>query len=96
MIETIAFKLLPAPRKIIAKEAPKADALEMPKVKGDARGLRRIHCITTPATAKPAPAAKALTILTMRMFHMIPPIPEASKVKRYFMTSPKGMFMGPF
>jgi hypothetical protein len=68
----------------------------MPKVKGEARGLRSMHCITTPATANPAPAAIAPTIRTIRMFQMVPPAPEVSKVKRYFTTSPNGILIGPF
>ncbi len=96
MIETIEVMLLPAPRKIMAKEAPKAAALDIPKVNGEANGLRRIHCITTPATARPAPASKAPTILTMRMFHMTPPAPFTSKVKTYLITSKKEMLIGPF
>jgi hypothetical protein len=88
--------LLPAPRKIMAKEAPKAAALEIPKVKGEASGLRRMHCITTPATARPAPANSAPTILTMRMFQMTLPVPLASKVKMDRITSMKGILIGPF
>jgi hypothetical protein len=95
-METTEVMLLPAPRKMMAKEAPKAAALDMPKVKGEARGLRRMPCITTPATAKPAPANKAPTIRTMRMFHMTPPVPLMSKVKRDLITSTKGMLIGPF
>jgi hypothetical protein len=95
-METMEVMLLPAPRKMMAKEAPNAEALDMPNVKGEARGLRRIHCITTPATARPAPAAKAPAILTMRMFQMVLPTPDASKVKRCLMTSMKGMLIGPF
>lgn len=95
-METMEVMLLPAPRKIMAKDAPNAEALDIPNVKGEASGLRRIHCITTPATARPAPANKAPTILTMRMFHMTPPAPFVSKVKMYLMTSVKGMLMGPF
>jgi hypothetical protein len=38
-METIELILLPAPRKIIANDAPKAAALEIPTVKGDASGL---------------------------------------------------------
>ena len=94
-METIEVMLLPAPRKMMAKEAPKAAALDIPKVNGEARGLRRIHCITTPATARPAPANKAPKILTMRMFQMTPPAPFMSKVKMYLMTSKKGMLIGP-
>jgi hypothetical protein len=82
--------------KIMAKDAPNAEALDIPSVKGEASGLRRIHCITAPATARPAPANKAPTILTMRMFHMTPPDPFVSKVKMYLMMSVKGMLMGPF
>ena len=88
-METVEVMLLPAPRKIMAKEAPKAAALDIPKVKGEASGLRRIHCITTPATASPAPANKAPKILTRRMFQMTPPAPFMSKVKMYLMTSKK-------
>ena len=94
-MDTVAVRLLPAPRKIMAKEAPKAAALDIPKVNGEASGLRRIHCITTPATASPAPANKAPIILTMRMFHMTPPAPLMSKVKMYLMTSTKDMLIGP-
>ena len=95
-MDTVEVRLLPAPRKMMAKDAPKAAALDIPKVKGEASGLRRIHCITTPATASPAPANKAPIILTMRMFHMTPPAPFMSKVKMCLMTSMKGMSMGPF
>jgi hypothetical protein len=94
-METIEVMLLPAPRKIMAKEAPKAAALDIPKVNGEARGLRRIHCITTPATAKPAPASKAPIILTKRMFQTTPPAPFISKVKMYLITSKKEMLIGP-
>ena len=96
LIETVEVILLPAPRKIIAKEAPKAAELDIPKVKGEARGLRSIHCITTPATAKPAPANKAPMILTMRIFQMTRPVPTVSNVKMYLTTSVKGMSIGPF
>ena len=94
-METIEVMLLPAPRKIMAKDAPKAAALDIPKVNGEASGLRRIHCITTPATARPAPANKAPIILTKRMFQMTPPVPFASKVKMYLITSKNGMLIGP-
>ena len=95
-METAEVMLLPAPRKIMAKDAPKAAAPDIPKVKGEANGLRRIHCITTPATANPAPASKAPTILTRRMFHITPPAPFTSKVKMYLITSKKEMLIGPF
>ena len=95
-METTLVMLLPAPRKMMAKEAPKAAALDIPKVNGEARGLRRMHCITTPATARPAPASKAPMILTRRMFQMTPPAPFISKVKMYLITSTKEMLMGPF
>ena len=87
--------LLPAPRKMIAKEAPKAEALDIPNVNGEARGLRRIHCMTTPATANPAPANNAPTIRTIRIFQITPPAPLVSKVMMYLTTSAKGMSIGP-
>jgi hypothetical protein len=31
----------------------------------------------------------------MRMFQMVPPIPDVSKVKRYLITSTKGILIGP-
>lgn len=96
MIETIEVMLLPAPKKIMAKEAPKAAALDIPKVNGEASGLRRIHCITTPATARPAPASKAPIILTRRMFQMTLPAPFTSKVTMCLITSKNGMLIGPF
>lgn len=96
LMETVDVIALPAPRKIMAKEAPNAAALDIPKVKGEARGFRRMHCITTPATAKPAPASKAPMIRTMRMFQTIPPSPLVSKVKIDLMTVKKDRFLGPY
>ncbi|KAF5041405.1 hypothetical protein DSECCO2_523340 [anaerobic digester metagenome] len=51
--------IFPVPRIITETAAPNAPALEIPRVKGDPSGLRRIDCITTPATESPAPATIA-------------------------------------
>ena len=51
----------------MAKAAPKAAPWETPVVKGEARGLRRMSCITAPATPSPAPARIAPTIRGNRM-----------------------------
>lgn len=42
----------PEPRSITAKAAPKAAACEMPRVKGEPRGLRRMDCMAAPARAR--------------------------------------------
>lgn len=60
VIEACTF---PAPRTIIAKEAPKAAPWEIPRVKGEARGLRRTVCIIAPVRPSPAPATIAEPIL---------------------------------
>src|SRR5690606_425252 len=46
--------------KIIAKDAPKAAAEEMPSVNGLAKGLFRIVCISAPASPKASPTATAI------------------------------------
>ena len=94
-IETVDDMLEPALRKMMANDAPNAAALDMPKVNGEASGLRRMHCMTTPATARPAPASTAPIILTMRMFQITLPCPLVSMVNRYLMTSAMEMDTGP-
>ena len=44
----------------IDKAAPKADADEIPSVKGDAKGLSKIICIIEPASPRQAPAVIAI------------------------------------
>ncbi len=64
-IETASDWLLnmrPAPNTITDSAAPKAAAFEMPRVKGDPRGFRKIDCITAPATERPAPATTATSV----------------------------------
>ena len=51
------------PNIIIARAAPKAAEDDIPKVYGEARGLRKIICIITPDTANDIPAIMAAIIL---------------------------------
>ena len=49
----------PESRTMTEKAAPNAAAWEMPRVNGEPSGLRRMACMTAPATASPPPATMA-------------------------------------
>jgi len=57
----------PAPR-IMASDAPKDAAEEIPSVKGLASGFLRMPCIAAPATASPIPANMAIATRCSRSF----------------------------
>ncbi len=63
----LVLEILPAPKTIMAKLAPKAAALDMPRVDGEASGFLRLFCMTQPATDNPAPAIIAASILGRRI-----------------------------
>lgn len=49
--------------------APKADAADIPNVKGEARELSRIICMIAPARPRQLPAVIAITISGRRIFN---------------------------
>jgi hypothetical protein len=53
------------PKKMVSA-APKAAPEEIPKVKGEARGLRKIAWATAPLTARPAPTSMPIVTLGRR------------------------------
>ena len=63
--------ILPVPSTITETAAPKAPAFEIPRVNGDPRGLRRMDCMTTPATDRPTPATMAVSAWGSRIFQII-------------------------
>jgi len=87
--------LVPTCKKSIANDAPKAAALESPRVYGDAKGFFKIHCITTPDIASPAPASIAPIIRTNLISQITRPIPALSNPKRYAITSSREIFKAP-
>ena len=93
---TLEELMVPPPRIITEKAAPKAAAWEMPKVKGEPSGLRRMDCITAPATASPAPATMEARAWGRRMFQMIMSKRlDALCPNRLFMTAGSGTSAAP-
>ncbi len=64
---TWVLVMVPAPKIITANAA----AWEMPRVKGDPNGLRRVDCITAPLTERPAPATTAARTWGSRICQMM-------------------------
>src|SRR5690606_35750805 len=62
---------MPAPRTMMAKDAPKAAPCAMPKVDAEANGFFSRHCIAQPTVAKPIPASMAVRILGKRWLKTI-------------------------
>eukprot|EP00828_Plagiopyla_frontata_P019492 TRINITY_DN2492_c0_g1_i1.p1 TRINITY_DN2492_c0_g1~~TRINITY_DN2492_c0_g1_i1.p1 ORF type:complete len:986 (-),score=367.62 TRINITY_DN2492_c0_g1_i1:246-3203(-) len=63
--------IMPPPRIMTEKAAPNAAAWEMPRVKGEPSGLRRMDCMAAPATDSPAPAMMAARAWGSRIFQMM-------------------------
>ena len=78
---TMLLPVIPASKMRIPTAAPNAAALESPSVNGDASGFLRTDCMATPATARPAPAAIAVSACGILMFQitlsirLVPPGP---------------------
>ena len=88
----------PPPRAMMAKAAPNAAPWDTPMVEAEARGLRRIPCMTQPTMPRPNPATMAVTARGRRrfktmMFSFCPPWPKrvASTRSRGTVEEPKAM-----
>ena len=77
---------LPLPARM-ATAAPNAAALESPRVKGDARGLRSMLCITAPAIPSAAPASIAAATILKRSSHTAVAFQDPSGKNRYLRIS---------
>ncbi len=62
---------MPAPRTTMAKAAPKEAPWETPRVEAEASGLRRTHCMETPARARAMPTTIAVTVRGIRTVQTI-------------------------
>ena len=92
---TALLCMLPVPSTMMEKAAPKAAALDRPRVKGEPRGFRSADCITVPARERPPPARRAARVWGRRMFitmmrHFASPPP-----RRVLTTSATGMETAP-
>ena len=65
---TWELAMVPDPRIMTAKAAPKAAAWEIPRVNGEPKGLRSTDCMTAPERDSPAPATIAASTWGRRMF----------------------------
>ena len=87
--------IVPDPRTMIEKAAPKAAALEIPNVNGEPNGLRSTACMATPASDSPPPASMAARVWGRRIFTTItlprPPPPP----RRTSITSETGILTAP-
>ena len=61
----------PPAKAMMERFAPNTAALETPRVEGDAMGLFRSVCMTSPAAESPAPAMTAARMRGTRMFQMM-------------------------
>ena len=59
---TALLCMLPVPSTMMENAAPKAAALDRPRVKGEPRGFRSADCITAPARESPPPAMRAARV----------------------------------
>ncbi|OPY44817.1 MAG: hypothetical protein A4E42_00974 [Methanoregulaceae archaeon PtaU1.Bin222] len=76
--------------------APKAPALEIPRVKGEPSGFLSIDCMAIPATASPVPATMAESAWGRRMFQIIAShLSETFWPRRVWITSLMGMVTAP-
>ena len=55
-----ALIMIPDSRIITEKAAPKAAALDTPRVNGEPRRFRSMDCMEVPATERPMPAVTAV------------------------------------
>lgn len=79
--------VVPAPKTIMAKAAPNAAAFEIPRVKGEPKGFRKMLCITVPDTLSAVPARIADKTRGKRMLKMICCfIESASELKIWMMS----------
>lgn len=92
MVEVVP---VPAPRNTMAKEAPKAAALDRPRVYGDASGFLKTDCITVPDRDNPAPTSSAARILGILTSQITLPKPVLSNRIRTDRTSLKGIRIVP-
>ncbi len=71
MASLILLWVLPAPKMMTAKAAPRAAAFDIPSVKGEPKGFLKMLCITVPETLRAVPAKTADKTRGNRMFKMI-------------------------